>query len=867
SRKSNNHLLRDSPSRGDGPDGVADVVMADRSAVLDSMGDGMGGALALTSPSQAGGGGIGGSPALQCVEVDCLAHFSNEYGLRQHVAAQHPRPIRRAVKPSNRVKPGRGTPTEPMAASFWNTPTINDVLSAVDAAAQPGMGLASMPTIPESGISTPVTQAMDAAVAMAMGYDAQSLAMTPNVGRAVPQAAHRRLMLQGLPTQPFLQATTAPFLSAPALINASGGEPNIGSYFALGLNNNGGDAHAMTPLFGVSTNESMGAAAASMMLEAMSQAGANAQLNLNPTHQDSTAHEGNDDAMAANYLPDMSLNMQLMHSMMAATADPFYIPRDDPQHPSAPDPDAIDDASGSRPYYARSQRSDSFDLSSVATVPSSGSSSSTIQPASMADAEPMVTLSAGSKSGSHSQIATALMSKRNRQQQQQQIQQQASAPTGQQPSGLLPWTHGFSALGLLPFPGDQNRQAMSDGFPQPHHRLYTPQPTDLAQFQFQNQPQNVQQDIQPIAPNSAGPRYQRQFVSTLQLGQLQNHPPPLYTSNSIIQCPVFACRQAFSDANALKHHLSYDHPRDTAPLLSANASNPGSPMEGFLSTMPTNHQAPVFSMAPLSAGAVLQPPRQQNVYVDPGDRTKAPHWIDTNMWSSWIAAANGHGDVTAAAAATAMGITPGISGPQSFVPAASTPQPAYSQATSELLQMFQSRRELEAAYGGGVDNGPTPQAEISGATAPQAGAPSVSTPRVASNIAEVDSNADTTFSVTDLVKVLDPVTLESLMDSCGSGAPTWAKLQKMFPTGKGKLSFFHFTGVIKRDIDAAKIPDLPNKLVVNEALSGATTLATYALAALLYDPRLAELNDGPASTSLDLLCMLICALLQERGKQ
>ncbi|KAJ2833423.1 hypothetical protein FBU31_001908 [Coemansia sp. 'formosensis'] len=113
-------------------------------------------------------------------------------------------------------------------------------------------------------------------------------------------------------------------------------------------------------------------------------------------------------------------------------------------------------------------------------------------------------------------------------------------------------------------------------------------------------------------------------------------------------------------------------------------------MEGFLSTMPTNHQAPVFNMAPLSAGAVLQPPRQQNVYVDPGDRTKAPHWIDTNMWSSWIAAANGHGDVTAAAAATAMGITPGISGPQSFVPAASTPQPAYSQATSELLQMFQS---------------------------------------------------------------------------------------------------------------------------------------------------------------------------------
>ncbi|KAJ2813829.1 hypothetical protein H4S07_000379 [Coemansia furcata] len=164
-------------------------------------------------------------------------------------------------------------------------------------------------------------------------------------------------------------------------------------------------------------------------------------------------------------------------------------------------------------------------------------------------------------------------------------------------------------------------------------------------------------------------------------------------------------------------------------------------------------------------------------------------------------------------------------------------------------------------------NGPTPQAEISGAAAPQAGAPSASTPNFASNVAEVNSNADATFSVTDLVKVLDSVTLESLMDSCGSGAPTWAKLRKMFPTGKGKLSFLHFTGVIKRDIDAAKIPDLPNKLVIDKALSGAATLATYALAALLYDPRLAELNDSPAGTSLDLLRMLICALLQERKKQ
>ncbi|KAJ2627467.1 hypothetical protein GGF44_004719 [Coemansia sp. RSA 1694] len=324
------------------------------------------------------------------------------------------------------------------------------------------------------------------------------------------------------------------------------------------------------------------------------------------------------------------------------------------------------------------------------------------------------------------------MSKRNWQQQQQQLQQQVPAasntnhtPTsaGQQQPGLLPWTHGFSALGLLPFPSDShNRQAMSDGFPQPQHqhRFYTPQPTDLAQFQTQQQPlqsmhSDMQQPASAAAPNSAGPRYQRQFVSTLQLGQLQHlplqHPPPLYSSNSIIPCPALGCRQAFTDANALKHHLSYDHPCDAPTMMSANASNPGSPMEGFLSTMPTNHQAPMFSLAnaPMSAGAILQPRHQPQgmFHLDPAlapgtaasDRSKAPHWIDTNTWSTWIAAANGQGDVTAAAAATAMGITPGINGPQAFIPAVSTPLnlPTYSHtqqqqhpATSELLQMFQS---------------------------------------------------------------------------------------------------------------------------------------------------------------------------------
>ncbi|KAJ2331519.1 hypothetical protein GGI00_003217 [Coemansia sp. RSA 2681] len=807
SRKSNNHLMLGSPgnkSAADGLDGgsddtMPDVVMAESNAsaeLLDSLIHGSAatpgnhaddGGLALTSPTQSGVVPV--SPALQCVEVDCLTRFSSEYALRQHVATQHPRPIRRAIKPSNRAKPGRNAPTEQPSpnASFWNTTTINDVLgaaamesTAIGGVGQAAMGLGSMPTIPESGISTPVSQTMEAAVAMAaaMGYgaDQHGLALTSNssgVGQPLMgrgrQAAHRRLMLQGISNQPLLQATAGPFLSAPALINANGGEPNIGSYFALGLSH-ASDAHQhhhpMTPtLFGVSSvgnapmpPDSMDAAAASMMLEAMSQAAAasatgnEGQLSLNATRQDSAAHEGDsvsDAALASNYLQDMSgggggmdnmsLNMQLMHSMMGG--DSFYMP---PHDNDGGNQAANVGGNGEgdvnmediQQKYSRSQRSDSFDLSSVATVPNSGSSSSTIQPPAMApgDAvEPSATMSAGSKSGAHSQIATALMSKRNWQQQQQQLQQQVPAasntnhtPTsaGQQQPGLLPWTHGFSALGLLPFPSDShNRQAMSDGFPQPQHqhRFYTPQPTDLAQFQTQQQPlqsmhSDMQQPASAAAPNSAGPRYQRQFVSTLQLGQLQHlplqHPPPLYSSNSIIPCPALGCRQAFTDANALKHHLSYDHPRDAPTMMSANASNPGSPMEGFLSTMPTNHQAPMFSLAnaPMSAGAILQPRHQPQgmLHLDPAlapgtaasDRSKAPHWIDTNTWSTWIAAANGQGDVTAAAAATAMGITPGINGPQAFIPAVSTPLnlPTYSHtqqqqqhpATSELLQMFQS---------------------------------------------------------------------------------------------------------------------------------------------------------------------------------
>ncbi|KAJ1880186.1 hypothetical protein LPJ66_011546, partial [Kickxella alabastrina] len=69
--------------------------------------------------------------ALQCSEVECLASFDSEQELRQHMAVQHPRPIRRATKPSNRAYRGGQpavrrmdassmSPQTPASLGFWS---------------------------------------------------------------------------------------------------------------------------------------------------------------------------------------------------------------------------------------------------------------------------------------------------------------------------------------------------------------------------------------------------------------------------------------------------------------------------------------------------------------------------------------------------------------------------------------------------------------------------------------------------------------------------------------------------------------------------------------------------------------------------
>ncbi|KAJ2833425.1 hypothetical protein FBU31_001910 [Coemansia sp. 'formosensis'] len=155
---------------------------------------------------------------------------------------------------------------------------------------------------------------------------------------------------------------------------------------------------------------------------------------------------------------------------------------------------------------------------------------------------------------------------------------------------------------------------------------------------------------------------------------------------------------------------------------------------------------------------------------------------------------------------------------------------------------------------------------------PKVVSPSTGAPRVVPVIANEDNEdsdayTDSPFSITDLIEVIDPSTLETLMDGCGERAPAWSKLRKSLPASKSKLSFLHFTGTIKRDIDAAKIPNMANKLIVDEAFSGTTTITTYALASIIYDLRFAEIDDGPTSAGLDLICLLISTLLQECGKQ
>ncbi|KAJ2500020.1 hypothetical protein GGH96_003058 [Coemansia sp. RSA 1972] len=555
---------------------------------------------------------------LQCSEVDCLAMFGSEHELRQHTASHHPRPIRRAMKPSHKAKGrnstyGSSTPHE-SGSVFWGSTSINDVLNASSMDAISASSISAMPVIPENEMTSATSNGITAAALAAMGYMPHgSVAQTTPLFSPIQQPAATRLHPHmAMPAQTFVQGTSAPFMSAPALISETGGEPNVNSYFTLGMHRQHMDT--FTPML-VNSLSGMPVLAPRRTVTSY---GNFAPHNVTPPriHPEPSSTAGSQAfAQGARSMESFQLEMELMQSMLS----PFCAPgQNEPGEANRADGDG-DVRMG---QGARSQRSDSVDLTSLATVPANSVS---WQANDNVVESPAMAPQSLSKSGTHSQMATAVMSRLGR----EMASAQPSAVS--QNMTLTPWAQDLSALGLLPVHSNgSNHNSMHEAIA-PQQRLYTPQPADLAQFQ-------------PMFMDRA--------------------------SHSLVACPAPSCTLTFSDANTLKHHMHFDHPRDEAL---AQSSNPGSPMEG-LSTLP---QRPAFTSTSLN--------------VESNDRAKAPHWVDPTAWSTWIAAANGHGNVAAAAAATAMGITPGVSGaPHAFMQPQLPSTSVNDVAENELLKMFES---------------------------------------------------------------------------------------------------------------------------------------------------------------------------------
>ncbi|KAJ2078941.1 hypothetical protein H4R24_004128 [Coemansia sp. RSA 988] len=615
SRKANVHLMSDGSTKGDSPDAIGDG-----SAAHESAGD---------SGERHGYVADPGGGQLQCAEVDCLTQFDSEQQLREHMARQHPRPIRRVKKrgearAATTHSGGSHTPLETPAADdrvFWGASLSNMLgTTALDATADDRGE--------QRGYSGDVDNAATAAaIAAAMGYGAEqspALALAPEVHDHVQQLLSPHIPPPSLPSHAFLQGPSAPFLSAPALVSATGGEHVASSYFALGQpardTRHPQQLDVLTPML----------------------------LGSNSIAQGTTELSGDSGTTHPQPTDEFQLDMELMQSMLS----PFCPPASQ----MCADGDGDIRMRDNTTDVNRAQRSGSVDHS-LATVPSR---SVTLVESPLMASSTGVPPNATARSRSHSQMATALLARR-REQSSAARPGSLALPSWSQ-NAIAPQQQDISTLGLFsaPIAAETGRHSM---FELP--RVSTPQPADLAQFQSQDVPQQQ-------LPRSA---------------------------TSLISCPIFTCALRFSDANALKHHLNYGHPREetvAAAAAAANYSNPASPIvEGMLPSRS------IHGMAPMSASMLSQ---QYRMFGSPatlhGDRAKAPHWVDPGLWSMWIAAANGNGNITTAAAATAMGITPGVTGaPQSFLqmPASSSAAATehlfsnnVANAENELLRMFES---------------------------------------------------------------------------------------------------------------------------------------------------------------------------------
>ncbi|KAJ2450014.1 hypothetical protein EV183_004569 [Coemansia sp. RSA 2336] len=673
---------------------------------------------------------------LQCTEVDCLARFGSEHELRQHIIMNHPRPIRRATKPSHRAKSRQGvaygggnTPLESGSNVFWGTASsssIGDMLTVTSGVDAPGSASSmTMPVIHEGSTPTKTNAeaATAAAIAAAMGYRPDR-SMGSSMAQATPlfsplqqpaasghhQLHHSQMAMNNMASQQvrgFAPGPSAPFMSAPALISETGGEPNVSSYFMLDPNRHQQqqqqNINAFTPflLNSLSTANSHGRGGSAMAVPAppafptmgSAQRAIGNSGNLAP-HGVTPPRLGHSESVSA--IP-MSQQSGAMHhetaegsldnfrrelELMQTVLSPFYPPGGGPNESQ----DMADGDVQMSQQQPRSHRSDSVDLASLATVPMTTAATSQQTTSAELVESPVLAPASLAKSGAYSQMASAMMSRLGREKAAAAVAAAAAAATASpsansqaQPRSQNPtpqWSQqDLSALGLLSAGNSaSNRNSFHEAMAGNQQRMYTPQPADLAQFQ----------QSPPAVP---------QMSHGQVLSFYDQHP----SATSLVPCPVYACTQSFSDANTLKHHLHFDHPREEAGQYSI----PGSPMvESVLSTLPTvsNQQQP--GLASNMNSSMLQPSASASAVS--GDRAKAPHWVDPTAWSTWIAAANGHGNITAAAAATAMGITPGISGvPQSFIPASQQQQQqqqmppssmfaSQDMAENELLRMFES---------------------------------------------------------------------------------------------------------------------------------------------------------------------------------
>ncbi|KAJ1732111.1 hypothetical protein LPJ61_002202, partial [Coemansia biformis] len=529
SRKATDHLALAAGSGGDAGGAVVDVAMDGGGGVpLGSVGASSP-AAAHASESGASNPDSGatasmpvpsteaatGSRMLQCSEVDCLASFVLEHELRQHVAAQHMRPIRRATKPSHRAKAvaaaaaanaAGGSPVEhsPGATgSFWNQMSIGDVLATptAEVPARNSMSMAESSGVAAAAMAAANGDATVAAIAAAMRYGtgAHKLAPTPGMSGQqlfsplLPSAVALR------PTNSHLSSLAGlphvPFVSAPALISETGGEPkNITSYFALGLASMDAQGHRQQQqqpqVVETFTPMMLGAAPRSNTM--------NVAPPALPSEGQARPAGSHEPAIRQATVAD---NLQLEMDLMQSVLSPFFPPggahdagaRDGRGDGGRTQPDGegdvqMGDAPTGNESHPRDRRSDSIDMASLATVPVGAG---TEQAAGTSTVTSALTQSPTMlpRPGLHPQMATALMAQHGGEQMPAAMAAASAAVAAAASAGgnglpLSSWPQHLTSLGLLSVPTSvPSRHSMYESGPpqtlqQP--RIYTPQPTDLA---------------------------------------------------------------------------------------------------------------------------------------------------------------------------------------------------------------------------------------------------------------------------------------------------------------------------------------------------------------------------------------------------